>query len=897
MINAVSRVAGLALLLCFSAGPAPGQNPAVTTIYMALASFSPFPNPNTGTFDLLPSIHVGGWGVPGTQTADGARGFMLASLSQPIVGSNNTFDPSSGVVVDISFIGETGMQTSTEISMMIRATNDTLHFLDTSPSWNNNGRTGTARLSNPTGSFRNANGVLSYTLTCGQGCPMGNEKIIDGSFDGKISGTVQLILPTADAQLRFPNLFTTTFLSRVEGNIAASLGVKPQQQLDRPMSQSAGTPYFSLTPTIQPTAVTYSATATCPNLPTGCWLSAPSPSGTINAFAFASITANYSIGNLPSGVYPADFAVAITSGPTTPPVTQDSPTVLILADEPPLAVSEGAILFEALAGQGAAATQSHSVVISSQAGQSLSFTATASMISGGGWLSVSASSGTAAPTQSLTIIANPAGLPPGNYYGRVDIASSGASSSPQSVFITLAVAGNGTEPMLSTKGLVFVVPQNSGTVSKSMQITTYSPTAVPIVAGSEEDDDMAWYSIFYTAFSVSSNAPVTLTVTVNPANLTPGPYTGTVSVQNTNDSSTFQVSILMVVTLASGQCTPTQLLPVLTSLGPNFDVPSAMPVSLQAQVIDDCGTPLNSGVVQATPSPDYAGVVLSPAGGGLWAGTWMPHNTAGGPAAVVVNAQSATGLQGTVAVPGNLDANPSVPIINSGGIANAASIAPTIVAPGEFISIFGANLGPTTLAEAQPPYPTTLAGTQVLLGGQALPLEVVSTGQINALIPYETALNGTQQMVVQQGGAYSMPEDVIVAAAQPGVFTQLLTGQGPGVIVVVKADGTQFVNTTSRPASAGDALVIYCAGLGAVNPPVADGDGAPLTPLSRTVATVTVTIGGQPATVAFSGQTPGFPGLYQVNVTVPSGVPSGSSVPVVVTAGGFPSPPVTAAIQ
>jgi uncharacterized protein (TIGR03437 family) len=116
--------------------------------------------------------------------------------------------------------------------------------------------------------------------------------------------------------------------------------------------------------------------------------------------------------------------------------------------------------------------------------------------------------------------------------------------------------------------------------------------------------------------------------------------------------------------------------------------------------------------------------------------------------------------------------------------------------------------------------------------------------------------------------------------------------------VVVKANGTQFVNTASAPASAGDALTIYCAGLGAVNPPVADGTAAPLTqPFAQTVDPVTVTVGGEPAQVLFTGLAPGFAGLYQVNVVVPSGIAPGTSVPVVITAGGFPSPPVTVAIQ
>jgi uncharacterized protein (TIGR03437 family) len=83
--------------------------------------------------------------------------------------------------------------------------------------------------------------------------------------------------------------------------------------------------------------------------------------------------------------------------------------------------------------------------------------------------------------------------------------------------------------------------------------------------------------------------------------------------------------------------------------------------------------------------------------------------------------------------------------------------------------------------------------------------------------------------------------------------------------------------------------------LGAVTPGIDDGAAAPSTPLSTANAAVTATIGGKNAPVGFAGLAPGFAGLYQVNVTVPQ-LNSGS-YPLVVTAGGIASSPVTITIQ
>jgi uncharacterized protein (TIGR03437 family) len=245
-----------------------------------------------------------------------------------------------------------------------------------------------------------------------------------------------------------------------------------------------------------------------------------------------------------------------------------------------------------------------------------------------------------------------------------------------------------------------------------------------------------------------------------------------------------------------------------------------------------------------------------------------------------------------------LNPNQNAPAIFAGGVVSAASFAANApLAPGGFTSIFGANFAAGPSSAGSLPLVTTLGGTQAILAGEALPLFFTSSGQINAIIPYDIAPNATQQLIVQQNLAYSLPEPVTLAPAQPGVFTQDQSGMGIGVIVVVQPDGTQFEIDSSHAATAGDALVIYCAGLGAVNPLVATGSAAPTSSLAKTSNTVTVTIGNQPAQVLFAVLAPGFAGLYQVNVLVPSGITPAVNVPVILAQGGLASPPVTIPIQ
>jgi uncharacterized protein (TIGR03437 family) len=344
-------------------------------------------------------------------------------------------------------------------------------------------------------------------------------------------------------------------------------------------------------------------------------------------------------------------------------------------------------------------------------------------------------------------------------------------------------------------------------------------------------------------------------------------------------------------------CTPTKLLPVLTLLGASFTSPVAWPSPIETSIVDDCGTPLTAGSVVTSFSNGDVPLALSPLQNGHWTATWVPVHPVTTTTTATLNAQGFTpALLGTTQVTGSTPANPKVPIVSSGGVVGTASYVAS-PSPGAFVSIFGSELADSVTSAPQLPLPTMLATTSVVLGGVQLPLVFVSPNQINAILPYGVTTKAKYQVIVQRGGALSTAETIVVLDAQPAVFTVDQSGKGQGHIYKIAADGSQSLASSAAPVTAGDVLTIYCAGLGEVQPHLDAGVRAPFDTLEYTVNPATAAIGGVNANVLFSGLTPGFTGLYQINLSVPAGVAPGGSVPVVLNIAGQSSVPVTIAVR
>jgi uncharacterized protein (TIGR03437 family) len=239
-------------------------------------------------------------------------------------------------------------------------------------------------------------------------------------------------------------------------------------------------------------------------------------------------------------------------------------------------------------------------------------------------------------------------------------------------------------------------------------------------------------------------------------------------------------------------------------------------------------------------------------------------------------------------------------VFANGMVSDASYAAGAPSAPGTLVAIFGANFTDSTksLETSGYPWPYQLGGTSVTIGGEAVPLFLVAAGQINAVLPFDLAVNTKMPIVVKRNNAVSAPEPASLVSSQPGVFTQSSNGQGIGAIEIYLADGSYAgVVGKGNSAAAGDTVVIYCTGLGDVTPRAVAGYPAPPLPLSSTIEAVTVTIGGVNVPVSFAGLAPGETGVYQVNVTIPSGIAANQQAPLVLSQGGRTSATVTIPVQ
>ena len=377
----------------------------------------------------------------------------------------------------------------------------------------------------------------------------------------------------------------------------------------------------------------------------------------------------------------------------------------------------------------------------------------------------------------------------------------------------------------------------------------------------------------------------TLLITLEGSRPAPGAYEGEIRVQRLSGGADLRVPYYYVV----GDGVPANSF-AIAGTGVIGTISEPHPEFLIFRVIDQFGQPIPNLAVQ------FSSVL---GGGSIIASD--PDTDPFGVAAADVDMGPEVGPQEFEATAGGL----TIPFFNRArlkplidGIVNAAGFAAgRPVAPGSLISIFGANLAEFLGSASSLPLPIALKHTSVSFDfpeeGISVPSPLIFTSgnQLNVQVPWELAGLNFAFVKVRIEDSASFVFDLPLADHAPGIFEFDLGVTRSGV--VTHADGN--VVTAQNPARSGETVVIYGTGFGPVGVSQENGVAAP-NRLTRTRRLPEVTIAGSQGSVSFSGLTPGFVGLYQINAELPASLPSGNQQ-LIVTANGIESNAVTLAIQ
>ena len=226
---------------------------------------------------------------------------------------------------------------------------------------------------------------------------------------------------------------------------------------------------------------------------------------------------------------------------------------------------------------------------------------------------------------------------------------------------------------------------------------------------------------------------------------------------------------------------------------------------------------------------------------------------------------------------------PSRAVFAPSGVSNTASYAPGQIAPGMITLFQGKGLGPANLQTFELNsggfIEKALGSAKVLFDGVSAPIIYASDAALAAIVPYGVAGKSVSNVVVQYNGISSTPMSVPVTTSQPGIFTA--DASGKGAAAALNQDGT--LNTATNPAKAGSVIVLYLTGDGVETPQPVDGKIVTTAPFPAAAAgSVTVSIGGKPAQMAYAGAAPyAVAGLMQVNAYIPADAPSGPATVMV----------------
>lgn len=248
------------------------------------------------------------------------------------------------------------------------------------------------------------------------------------------------------------------------------------------------------------------------------------------------------------------------------------------------------------------------------------------------------------------------------------------------------------------------------------------------------------------------------------------------------------------------------------------------------------------------------------------------------------------------------------------GAANTAAYVNWVVGASSFVlgptpanqiaSAFGQDFTDGVVVASSTPLPTTLGGVTLTVTdknnvARNASLFFVSSGQINFLVPPDTATGRAKISIKKQNGSL-IGGDLLVERVGPGLFSANANGQGVGAVVALRiaASGAQTYESLYRYDAAQQRNVAVPLNLG----PETDKvylllNGSGIRGVEQ-LSDVTVEIANQPVPVIFAGEQGDFIGLDQVNVgQLPRTLIGKGTVEVVIRVNGRRANRITLTIQ
>ena len=422
--------------------------------------------------------------------------------------------------------------------------------------------------------------------------------------------------------------------------------------------------------------------------------------------------------------------------------------------------------------------------------------------------------------------------------------------------------------------------------SQSIQIANSGGGTLTWTATASAASGGSWL----TVTPASGTAPSTLSVSVSTAGLSAGTYTGSIQIAATGASNTpVSVPVTLTVTAASATLTVTP-----QTLAFQYTAGGAAPAA-QTISIANAG----SGTLSWTASVSDFWLSVSGASGTAPATLSVSANGANLAAgtytgSVQISSPGATGSPASVAVTLVVTGTQSAGTIAA--VTNAASYQPGF-APAAWVAIFGTNLSQVTYTWQASDFvngqlPTSLQGVSVTINGTAAYVQYISPTQINILAPDDASLGA---------GSSQVPVQAAVQITTAGQTTNAVMGQeqqyAPALFTIddgkyVDAYDSSYTligtaglisGVVTQPAQPGETVMLYATGFGPTVPVSPTGQLV-TTPAVLPANSVQVTIGGVNASVSYAALVES--GVYQLNVTIPTGLANGDAA-VIATIGGL----------